>query len=98
MVEYYIPEAIRLNSEKSLSLFDGLDSLVDNPKSYAEFDYNLYRSFTFVANKPIYGLILNSFKDLYYRVAELFFSEAQCRQLTFNFYHNLKDACRIGCD
>ncbi|MGX3066399.1 fatty acid metabolism transcriptional regulator FadR [Ursidibacter arcticus] len=96
MAEYYIPEAIRLDTKRSLTLFEGLDELLDNPKAYAEFDYNLYRSFTFVANKPVYGLILNSFKDLYYQVATLFFSETQSRQLTFNFYQALKQACQTG--
>ncbi|MGX2947900.1 fatty acid metabolism transcriptional regulator FadR [Frederiksenia canicola] len=93
MGEYYIPEAIRLDATKSLGLFAELERLEDNAKAYAEFDYNLYRSFTFVAEKPIYGLILNSFKDLYHQIASLFFSDATSRQLTRHFYHQLKAAC-----
>lgn len=96
MAEYYIPEAIRLDSKASLALFEGFAELKDNAKSYAEFDYNLYRSFTFVAEKPVYGLILNSFKDLYHQVASLFFSDVRSRQLTLNFYHQLKIACETG--
>lgn len=96
MAEYYIPEAIRLDAKASLALFDKFASLKDNAKSYAEFDYNLYRSFTFVAEKPVYGLILNSFKDLYHQVASLFFSDANSRQLTLNFYHQIKRACETG--
>lgn len=93
MGEYYIPEAIRLNAKESLKLFDGLESLENQAEAYAEFDYHLYRSFTFVANKPVYGLILNSFKDLYLQIASLFFCEAHSRQLTLQFYHQLKVAC-----
>lgn len=93
MAEYYIPEAIQIDFKKSLELFKNLPHLEDNPQSYAEFDYHLYRSFTFVANKPVYGLILNSFKALYLQIASLFFSSAQSRKLTLEFYHRLKQCC-----
>ncbi|WP_373818004.1 fatty acid metabolism transcriptional regulator FadR [Glaesserella sp.] len=93
MGEYYIPEAIRLDSKSSLELFKPLDALQDTAQDYAEFDYALYRSFTFIANKPVYGLILNSFKDLYLQIATLFFAEPRSRQLIFAFYQELKAAC-----
>lgn len=96
MAEYYIPEAIRLDAKKSLDLFEHLSSLADNANSFAEFDYNLYRSFTFVADKPVYGLILNSFKELYLQVASLFFSDPNSRNLTLHFYHELKLACETA--
>ncbi|MCK3655464.1 fatty acid metabolism transcriptional regulator FadR [Pasteurellaceae bacterium Macca] len=93
MGEYYIPEAIRLDAKQSLTLFDDLATLADSAEAYAEFDYSLYRRFTFVANKPVYGLILNSFKDLYLKIASLFFHHADSRQLTLTFYRELKTAC-----
>ena len=93
MAEYYIPEAVKLDANASLALFNGLEQLQNDAKSYAEFDYQLYRRFTFVANKPVYGLILNSFKDLYLKIAELFFTEENSRVLTLNFYKKLKSAC-----
>lgn len=96
MGEHYIPEAIQLDSAASLALFKNLPQLEDTPQAYAEFDYNLYRSFTFVANKPVYGLILNSFKELYHQVASLFFSEAQSRKFTLQFYQALRDSCQAG--
>lgn len=95
MAEYYIPEAIRLNSSESLALFEKLEQLEDTPSSYAEFDYHLYRNFTFIANKPVYGLILNSFKSLYLQVAKLFFSEPKSRHLTFIFYQYIKQSCEL---
>lgn len=94
MAEYYIPEAIRLNASSSLALFESLDQLENNALSYAEFDYHLYRSFTFIANKPVYGLILNSFKELYLQIATLFFSDKHSRQITLAFYQQLKTACQ----
>lgn len=94
MAEYYIPEAIRLDAKASLALFEQLDNLENNAQAFAEFDYRLYRSFTFVANKPIYGLILNSFKPLYLQIASLFFSDEKSRQLTLSFYRQVKESCQ----
>lgn len=96
MGEHYIPEAIQIDAKASLKLFENLPHLIDTPQAYAEFDYHLYRSFTFVANKPVYGLILNSFKDLYFQVASLFFSDAKSRQFTLQFYQNLRNSCEQG--
>ncbi|MGQ0287091.1 fatty acid metabolism transcriptional regulator FadR [Pasteurellaceae bacterium 22721_9_1] len=93
MAEYYIPEAIRTNPEASLKLFENLTALEDDAQAYAEFDYQLFRQFTFVGNKPVYGLILNSFKAMYHQVAKLFFSNPKSRQLTMAFYLSLLQAC-----
>lgn len=93
MAEYFIPEAVRLDSKAALVLFDTLDTLEDSAQAYAEFDYALYRHFTFIANRPVYGLILNSFKDLYLQVASLFFSSPISRHVTGQFYQQLKQAC-----
>lgn len=93
MGEYYIPEAIRIDPMASLALFEDLDKLEDNAQSYAAFDFSLYRRFTFVANKAVYGLILNSFQELYHKVASLVFNDAEFRKTTLEFYHELKQSC-----
>lgn len=98
MGEIYIPEAIRINQEASVALFERLNSLKDTEEDYAAFDYSLYRGFTFIANKPVYGLILNSFKDLYQKIAALVFNNAEFRQMTFAFYQQLLTACQEGDD
>lgn len=93
MGEYFIPEAIKTDHKASTKVLHDLDKLEDSAQAYAEFDYKLYREFTFIANKPVYGLILNSFKDLYLKIASLFFSDPNSRQLTFTFYQELRIAC-----
>lgn len=96
MAEYYIPEAVRLNTEESVKLFENLTALENNAAAFAEFDYQLFRQFTFIANKPVYGLILNSFKELYHQVARFFFQNDKARQMTLAFYHRLQEACVAG--
>lgn len=93
MAEYYIPEAIKMNIEGALNLFQSLEMPEDNAEAYAAYDYALYRGFTFVANKPVYALILNSFKELYLQIASLFFKDPNCRKITLQLYYALKKAC-----
>lgn len=96
MAEIYIRDAVKLSPEKSLALFDRLVTLEDNAKSFAEFDYWLIREFTFVANKPVFALVLNSFKSTYMLVASLFFKDSEARKLSLSFYNELKGLCEKG--
>lgn len=92
MAEYYIPEAVQINSAAGLALFDNIENLEPTAEAFAEFDYQLFRQLAFVANKPVYGLILNSFKALYLKTACLFFNNEPARQMTLNIYRSLKQA------
>lgn len=96
MGEIYIPEAVKRRPADCVTLFNELESLQDNAYAYAAFDYSLYRGFTFIADKPVYGLILNSFKDLYHKIAALVFNDAEFRRETFAFYGALLTACKEG--
>lgn len=93
MAESYIPEAVKLNPEECVKYFAQLDALQDSAEAFAQFDYTLFRQFTFSANKPVYALILNSFKGMYRQVASIFFADPACRQLTLAFYQELLTAC-----
>ena len=90
MVEYYVREAVKIDAKASANLFSELDNLENTAFAYASFEYTLFRQFTFIANKPVYGLILNSFKEMYIQVASLFFREEIARLSTFEFYKTLK--------
>lgn len=94
MGEIYIPDAVKRRAAECVTLFYGLEQLQDTALAYAAFDYALYRGFTFMADKPVYGLILNSFKELYQKVATLVFNSADFRQETFAFYCQLRTACQ----
>ncbi len=93
MSDFYIPEAVRINPEGAVAVFDTLDKLQDNAKSYTEFDYHVFKTFTVVANKPVYGLIFNSFKGLYNQIGEIYFSIPEGRRLALDFYQKLYQIC-----
>ena len=96
MGAYYIPQAIAHNSQATLVLFDKLNEIENSAEAYSQFDYELYRGFTFFADNPVYGLIFNSFKKLYLQVAAYFFNDEHSRQITFKLYQDLYACCQSG--
>ncbi len=93
MSDFYIPEAIKTNPQGAIAVFEKLGELQDNAKAYTEFDYHVFKEFTVVANKPVYGLIFNSFKGLYNQIGEIYFSIPEGRKLALEFYQKLYQIC-----
>ena len=89
-------QAVKNSSKASVALFKGLDSLENTAESYMEFDYALFRQFTVMANKPFYRLIFNSLRGVYHKIGLLFFSEEKHRQVTYDFYVELREICEKG--
>ncbi|MDG2939413.1 fatty acid metabolism transcriptional regulator FadR [Bisgaard Taxon 10/6] len=85
----YMPRAFKYFPAESFALFDKLDSLEDTAEAYIAFDYKVYRDLTFISKNPIYGLVLNSLRNLYMRVGTLYFSNAKARTLAMKFYKEL---------
>ncbi|WP_062236122.1 hypothetical protein [Fictibacillus sp. FJAT-27399] len=50
-----------------------MDELKDNAQEYAAFDWNLQQKHAGLSHNPIYHLIINSFKEVYLRLAKSFF-------------------------
>ncbi|PRJ72472.1 Fatty acid metabolism regulator protein [Haemophilus influenzae] len=96
MSESYIYEAVKNSPQKSTALFAELEQLQNTAQDYTEFDYQLFRQFTVVANKPFYRLIFNSLKGVYQRIGLLFFKEKKHRELTKQFYSEMQQICLEG--
>jgi GntR family negative regulator for fad regulon and positive regulator of fabA len=62
---------------------------LDNPTAYARFDWGLHRLLTIKSGNPIYTLILNGFANFYEEIAQLYFTTAEARQLSRQFYDDL---------
>lgn len=92
----YIKDAVKHNRVKLISLFSSLDELKDEPASYALFDYHLQQDMAQLSPNPIYCLILNSFKDVYYRMALQYFDDSSSRSLSKQYYVALLESILIG--
>jgi fatty acid metabolism transcriptional regulator fadR len=90
----YIPKAFRRAPEQSLCILQPLDTLQDTAEDYTKFDYDVFRNLAFASGNPVYGLILNSFKNLYSHIGMFYFQNAEARLLAKRFYANLMDICQ----
>ncbi|RIW28966.1 GntR family transcriptional regulator [Bacillus salacetis] len=88
----YISDAVSHHLLKVISLFSEWEDLQDDPKSFAAFDWNLQHSMAGMSPNPIYLLILNSFRDVYLKVGERYFSHENHRQVSLNYYHSFLEA------
>ncbi len=92
----YIKDAVNHNRVKLISLFSSLDELKDEPDSYAIFDFNLQQDIAQLSPNPIYRLILNSFKDVYYRMALKYFNDSYSRSFSKQYYEALLESILTG--
>ncbi|MGD6801995.1 GntR family transcriptional regulator [Rossellomorea vietnamensis] len=88
----YIADAVSLQPVKVISLFSNIDELKDDATSVANFDWNLHKSLAGMSKNPIYLLILNSFKDVYLKAGEKYFSDENHRQVSRKFYNDFLES------
>ncbi len=92
----YVKDAVVHNRVRVISLFVPLDELLNDAGSYADFDWNLQLGIAKLSSNPIYLLILNSFKDIYKKMAEKYFWNPEHRRKSYHYYAELLDAVLKG--
>ncbi len=90
------PAYTRLAMERSLTevirLLESLQHLPDTPAAYAEHDFRLHSRLAVLSGNPIFNLILNSFGDLYYDMALLYFELPDARHHSRSYYKKMMDS------
>ncbi|MBN8192126.1 GntR family transcriptional regulator [Bacillus sp. NTK074B] len=92
----YFMDALENGRLKVVSLFAPFEDIPDETNAYAEFDWQIQHGVAMLSPNPIYLLILNSFKDIYIRMAEKYFSEPEHRTASRDYYHRLLDWILAG--
>lgn len=82
----YTQQALAESSAEISTLLSRAAQLDESPASFADFDWQLHSLLTQLASNPIFRLLLNSFEQLYGVMGERYFSFAECRQHSRNFY------------
>ncbi|MEI5907902.1 GntR family transcriptional regulator [Bacillus spongiae] len=88
----YTKDAASTHRLKVISLLSNMDELGEDPKHFADYDWNLQRSLASLSPNPVYLLLLNSFNDVYPKMAETYFSEEIYRKLSRKYYEALLDS------
>ncbi|OXS64418.1 GntR family transcriptional regulator [Bacillus sp. V-88] len=92
----YFKDALENSRLKVVSLFAPFEDIPDEANAYAEFDWQIQHGVAMLSPNPIYLLILNSFKDIYIRMAEKYFSESEHRNASRDYYNRLLEWILAG--
>ncbi|PFG12367.1 GntR family transcriptional regulator [Bacillus sp. es.036] len=92
----YVRDALLHHRLQMISLFIPLQELTDDPKSYAEFDWKLQKSVAELSPNPVFLLILNSYENIYGKMAEKYFLERSHRKASKKYYEQFLEATLKG--
>ncbi|WP_245411373.1 fatty acid metabolism transcriptional regulator FadR [Pleionea mediterranea] len=96
MSAIYLRLAVKSNPEKVIELLKELEQVKDTAKGYIDFDWVFHHNATIAAGNPVYTLMLNGFKTIYYRIGEYYFSNEVARKLAKAFYSELTGIIQSG--
>lgn len=93
----YAYAAVRHNApDVDVMLAPITTGLPDDAATFARVDWDVHHKLTVLSTNPIFTLILNGFHEYYTLMAENYFSCAETRQHSRNFYRDLQLAAREG--
>jgi GntR family negative regulator for fad regulon and positive regulator of fabA len=90
----YASLAVQNAPNDVLNALHGHAQLPDAAQAFAAFDWQLHHCLTIASQNPVFTLILNGFKDLYYPMACLYFQPAESRSSSRQFYAQLHAAAQ----
>ncbi len=86
MSAIYIRLAVKNNPKALLDCLRSAEFLNDDAKSYIEFDWEMHHCSTLACGNPLYTLMLNGLRTVYFRIGEYYFSSEAARQLAKVYY------------
>lgn len=85
----YFRFAMRQNPEKMQQLLHEAEAVEQTAAAYIEYDWRVQHQCAILSENAVYILMLNGFKNVYYRLGEFYFSEAENRALAKAHYANM---------
>ena len=92
----YYRFAMKENSEKMVKLFSAVEDLDETADAFIQFDWKVQHECAALSGNPIYILMLNGFKSIYYRIGRFDFTNPETRALARANYLNLKEIALSG--
>lgn len=83
--------AMKENAEKMSELFANIANIDKDAQSYIDFDWQVQHQCAFLSGNPVYVLMLNGFKNIYYRIGYYYFGHQKNRELALSHYQNLSE-------
>jgi GntR family negative regulator for fad regulon and positive regulator of fabA len=92
----YTRLAVQNAPDEVKGLLQNSSDIPDSPEAFAQMDWALHNRLSVLSGNPVFTLILNGFRDLYARMAELYFTLPTARARSRIFYRDLLKAAEIG--
>lgn len=96
MAPAYTAAAVVNDPESMIAHLAAAGGLEDDAATFARYDWQLHHRLTLASGNPIYALILNGFATFYEAVAVTYFSRAEARAVSREFYTDLLEAFKKG--
>ncbi|TQV75583.1 fatty acid metabolism transcriptional regulator FadR [Aliikangiella marina] len=85
----YMRFAMKENAEKMSEIMAKVDEVEQNAEAYIEFDWKVQHECAELSKNPVYVLMLNGFRNIYYRIGRFYFSHANTRALAKDYYQSM---------
>ncbi|WP_196140471.1 fatty acid metabolism transcriptional regulator FadR [Aliikangiella sp. G2MR2-5] len=92
----YYRFAMKENPEKMASIFAEVENVDEQAEDYIAYDWKVQHECAGLSGNPVYILMLNGFKNIYYRIGRFYFSSPDTRALAKKHYRNLKEIVESG--
>ncbi|MGB0495994.1 MAG: fatty acid metabolism transcriptional regulator FadR [Kangiellaceae bacterium] len=81
--------AMKEDSNKMSEIFSEVRNLPDTNEAYIEFDWRVQHECAVLTKNPVYVLMLNGFRNIYYRIGNYYFSKHETRIKAREYYLEL---------
>jgi len=90
--------AVEKNPDRFREHLAAAEDLPDDPAAFGEYDWQLHELMARCSENPIFALILNDFKSIFYTLAVVFFSLEVGRDISRLYYKEFSIALQEGSD
>jgi len=81
-----------------LNYLGQIDTVVEEPQAYTEYDWNLQMLIARYSENPVFLLILNDFASIFNMIAQRYFALEKARNASQSYYRELINAVNQGGD
>ncbi|WP_444998010.1 fatty acid metabolism transcriptional regulator FadR [Aliikangiella sp. IMCC44359] len=86
----YFRFAMKENADKMAEILSQIESVDETAEAYIEYDWRVQHECAGLSGNPVYILMLNGFKNIYYRIGRYYFTNPETRKLAKAYYLELR--------
>lgn len=87
----YLRLAMKENAEKMAEILSKVVDVEESGEAYIAFDWKVQHECAELSGNPVYVLMLNGFRNIYYRIGRFYFNNTETRKMSREHYLRLKD-------